>query len=147
MEFSRQEYWNGLPFSSPGDLPNPGIEPESPALQADSLPQSHLGIWNRSHLIIGCPRWVQYTLKFEKQLYKTCYSAFRQKESNPFLLWRAVDSGRNCDFKLVAVMFSLNYYYVSVMLFSQFYCHCISEWLWTLYLFIHLIEKSPEKQS
>ena len=32
MEFSKQEYWNGLPFPSPGDLPNPGIEPMSPAL-------------------------------------------------------------------------------------------------------------------
>ena len=37
MGFSREEYWSGLPFSSPGDLPNPGIEPGSPALQADSL--------------------------------------------------------------------------------------------------------------
>ena len=37
VEFSRQEYWSGLPFSSPGDLPNPEIEPVSPALQADSL--------------------------------------------------------------------------------------------------------------
>ena len=37
MEFSRQEYWSGLPFPSPGDLPNPGIKPESPALQADAL--------------------------------------------------------------------------------------------------------------
>ena len=37
MGFSRQEYWTGLPFPSPGDLPNPGIELESPALQADSL--------------------------------------------------------------------------------------------------------------
>ena len=37
MGFSRQEYWSGLPFSSPGGLPNPGIEPRSPALQADSL--------------------------------------------------------------------------------------------------------------
>ena len=36
--FSRQEYWSGLPFPSAGDLPNPGIEPGSPALQADSLP-------------------------------------------------------------------------------------------------------------
>ena len=35
--FSRQEYWNGLPLPSPGDLPNPGIEPRSPALQADAL--------------------------------------------------------------------------------------------------------------
>ena len=38
MEFSRQEYRSGLSFPSPGDLPNPGIEPWSPALQADSLP-------------------------------------------------------------------------------------------------------------
>ena len=38
MGFSRQEYWSGLPFCSPGDLPNPGTEPSSPALQADSLP-------------------------------------------------------------------------------------------------------------
>ena len=37
MEFSRQGYWNGLPVPSPGDLPDPGIEPTSPALQADSL--------------------------------------------------------------------------------------------------------------
>ena len=38
MEFSRSEYWNGWSFPSPGDLPNPGIKPRSPALQAGSLP-------------------------------------------------------------------------------------------------------------
>ena len=38
MRFSRQEYWNGLPFPSPKDLPDPGIKTASPALQADSLP-------------------------------------------------------------------------------------------------------------
>ena len=38
MEFSRPEYWSGWPFPSPGDLPNPGIKPRSPPLQADSLP-------------------------------------------------------------------------------------------------------------
>jgi len=37
MGFSRQEYWSGLPCPPPGDLPNPGIEPRSPALQVDSL--------------------------------------------------------------------------------------------------------------
>ena len=37
MEFSRQEYWSGLPFPSPGDLPNSGIEPGSPTLQGNSL--------------------------------------------------------------------------------------------------------------
>ena len=38
MEFCRQEYWSGQPFPSPGDLPNPGVEPRSPSLQADSFP-------------------------------------------------------------------------------------------------------------
>ena len=38
MGFSRQEYWSGLPFPSPGDLPDPGIRLRSPALQVDSLP-------------------------------------------------------------------------------------------------------------
>ena len=37
MGFSKQEYWSGLPFPSPGDLPNPGIEPGSSALEADAL--------------------------------------------------------------------------------------------------------------
>ena len=43
MGFSRQEYWSGLPFPSPGDLPNPGIKPGSPALQTDALPSEPLG--------------------------------------------------------------------------------------------------------
>ena len=38
MGFSRQKYWSGLPLPSPGDLPNPGIQPRSPTLQANSLP-------------------------------------------------------------------------------------------------------------
>ena len=49
MGFSRQENWSGLPFPSPGDHPNPGIEARSPALQADSLPTelpgNTLSIW------------------------------------------------------------------------------------------------------
>ena len=43
MELSRQEYWSGLPFPPPGDLPNPGIEPGSPALQTDALPSEPPG--------------------------------------------------------------------------------------------------------
>ena len=43
MEFSRQEYWSGLPFPSPGDLPNPGMELGSPALYADYLPSKPPG--------------------------------------------------------------------------------------------------------
>ena len=50
MGFPRQEYWNGLLFASPGHLPDPGIKPTSPALQADSLPLSHQGnpFWHLS---------------------------------------------------------------------------------------------------
>ena len=50
MGFPRQEYWSGLPFPSPGDLPNPGIKPRFPELQVDSLPTElqgspYLGGW------------------------------------------------------------------------------------------------------
>ena len=41
MKFSGQEYWSGLPLPPPGDLPNPGIQPESHVSQADTLPLSH----------------------------------------------------------------------------------------------------------
>ena len=43
MGFSRQEYWSGLPFPSPGNLPDPGIEPRSPALLTDALPSEPPG--------------------------------------------------------------------------------------------------------
>ena len=43
VELSGQEYWSGLPSATPGDLPDPGIKPESPALQADPLSLSQLG--------------------------------------------------------------------------------------------------------
>ena len=43
MGFSRGEYWSGVPFPSLGDLPNPGVEPGSPALQADALPSEPPG--------------------------------------------------------------------------------------------------------
>ena len=49
MEFFRPEYWSGLSFPSPGDLPNPGIEPRSPTLQADSLPAEPPGKPGRTH--------------------------------------------------------------------------------------------------
>ena len=49
MEFHSQDYWSGLPCSSPGDLPNPGTEPTSPELQADSLPLTSSGEPHTSH--------------------------------------------------------------------------------------------------
>ena len=54
MGFSRQEYWSGLPFPSPGDLPDPGIEPASPALQADSYQLSYEGS-PRTLEWVACP--------------------------------------------------------------------------------------------
>ena len=46
IAFPMQEYWSGLPFPSPGALPDPGMEPMSPAVQVDSLPLSHQGSSN-----------------------------------------------------------------------------------------------------
>ena len=53
MGFSRQKYWSGLPFPSPGNLLDPGIEPESPALQVDSLPTE---LWRKLLSYEGMPR-------------------------------------------------------------------------------------------
>ena len=55
MGFSRQEYWSGLPFPSPGNLPNPGIEPRSPTLQTDTLPSEPPGKSNT--WLISWSKW------------------------------------------------------------------------------------------
>ena len=52
MEFPRQEYWSGLPFPFPGDLPNPEIKPGSPALQVDSLPSKPPGKSHAKHIYL-----------------------------------------------------------------------------------------------
>ena len=57
MAFSRKEYWNGLPFPSPEDLPHPGIKPGSPALQADALPSEPPGKSSEKYMCtkrLGC---------------------------------------------------------------------------------------------
>ena len=59
MGFSRQECWSGLPFPSPGDLPDPGIEAGSPTLQADVLPSEPP----------GKPLFTKQTHKYKKQTY------------------------------------------------------------------------------
>jgi len=51
MGFSREEHWSGLPFPSPEDLPNPGTEPRSPALQVDSLPTELQGKTFKASLV------------------------------------------------------------------------------------------------
>ena len=62
MGFSRQEYWSGLPFPSPGDLPDPGIEPMSPALQADALPSEPPG---KPKYILSTQNKTSRKLKYE----------------------------------------------------------------------------------
>jgi len=63
MEFSRQEYWSGLPFPSPGCLPNPGIEPRSPTSQADALQSESPGNPICHHTFVKTHRW--YNAKSE----------------------------------------------------------------------------------
>ena len=81
MGFYRQEYWNGLPCSLPGDLPHPGIEPRSPPLQADSLPSEPLGKHNRNRIssCIGCVNcafsFVREVSKLITYLTKTWYES------------------------------------------------------------------------
>ena len=56
MGFFRQEYYSGLPFPPPGDLPNPGTEPGSPASQADSLPSEPLGKPGENRILLTVPQ-------------------------------------------------------------------------------------------
>ena len=85
MGFSRPEYWSGEPFSSPGDLPNPGTEPRSPALQADSLPAEPQRkpiidkIILKIHMEIKESRMVMILLNFfERPVYNTGASQVAQ---------------------------------------------------------------------
>ena len=67
VEFSRQEYWSGLAFPSPGDLPNPGIELVSPALQADSSPSEP----SRKLYLTALLRYNSYIIQFTHLKYIT----------------------------------------------------------------------------
>ena len=64
MGFPRQEYWSGLPFPSPEDLPDPGIEPAFPVLQADSIPlvlNSHKNVYSpveRNEVLVHAATWM-----------------------------------------------------------------------------------------
>ena len=97
MEFSRQEYWSGLPFPSPGDLPDPGIEPRSPSLQADALLSEPPGkpIWlidewiyqsDGHHLGVGVPLLLRAN-------YEVCNWV-----ENSERLWWEVGTGRELVF-------------------------------------------------
>ena len=66
LEFSRQEYWSGLPFPSPGGLPNPGIEAGSPTLQADALP-----VWATREAHESQVEWDTRDLSKTNRMYKS----------------------------------------------------------------------------
>ena len=71
MEFSREEYWSGYPSASPGDLPNPGIEPRSPVLQADSLPAEPTGKPKNAGVgSVSLLQWIVPTLESNPSLLK-----------------------------------------------------------------------------
>ena len=88
MEFSKSEYWSRQPFPSPGDLPNPGNEPRSPILQADSLPAEPQGKPNNTEVgslsllqwifptqelnwgLLHC-RWILYQLSYQGNPFQT----------------------------------------------------------------------------
>ena len=72
MEFFRQEYWSGLPFPSPGDLPGPGIKPRSPTLQAEALPLRHEEIPNENKSISKCIIVKQQTASIKDSIYESC---------------------------------------------------------------------------
>jgi len=65
MEFPRQEYWSGLPCPSPEDLPDPGIKPGSPTLQADSLPSEPPG---KPHTLRRCSVFAEWINVLRKQV-------------------------------------------------------------------------------
>ena len=71
MEFSRQEYWSGLPFPSPWDLPNPGIKRRSLALQADSSPSEPPGKLRYSTVYI-----IAHLCKFKKVAHSKIHSVY-----------------------------------------------------------------------
>ena len=76
--FSRQEYWSGLPFPSPGDLPNPGIKLRSPALEADAL-TSEPPIWTYLKWLRGwlCECWyLPKLIKIQREMYILFYIAY-----------------------------------------------------------------------
>ena len=122
MGFSRQEYWSGLPFPSPGDLPNPGIEPRSPALQADASPSKPLLQLSKPLIqfsIVGWSyvpsllfTWGQTMVEVVKIMatsFKRSHActaalsapALQQATADPRLHWRCLDTHRQAWLSLL----------------------------------------------
>ena len=97
MGLSRQEYWSGMPYPSPGDLPDSGIEPGSPALQADSLTSEPLGkpmymyIHRHVRTHIYTHRAAKIRISFFLQQYRNFYQLFsKSANSNNALITHTI---------------------------------------------------------
>ena len=132
MEFSRQEYESGLPVSSPGNLPNPGIKHQSPALQADSLLsdppgepsicyQIKLWFWSKMNFCV-------FYLCFGNWLTDDVFSDLKMKQFPPTplivsssLIWNTVNESSlpPRDLSLVSCSVGLQYAYLFVWTFKD----------------------------
>ena len=98
MGFSRQEYWSGLPFPSPGDLPDPGIEPRSPALEADALISEPTKLKTKIWVEMQKQQWLNKKDFNFRQFSNSsfCYSPFGQEKKiyiGIFQPWHGRQSG------------------------------------------------------
>ena len=91
MEFSRPEYWSGWPFPSPGDLPNPGIEPRSPALHTDSLPVEPQG--KPKNTGVGSLSLLQQIFLTQESTFSGAFAAMSQSSENAVLVATGTYSG------------------------------------------------------
>ena len=89
VAFSRQEHWSGLPFCSPVDLPNIGIQPMSPALQVSSLLLSHQGRHHNlaTHKSYNMEAWKERNIRRNSGVAQTTETCSLCHEKVPFILW------------------------------------------------------------
>ena len=99
MGFSRQKYWSGLPFPSPGDLPNPGIKPWSSALQADPLPSEPPRIFHAAdYLHPGLSEWIHSRMETQVDLKEPlepwCFSPWAITRAHHLSWWHGTPAQR-----------------------------------------------------
>ena len=128
MEFSRQEYWSGKPFPFPGYLPNPGIKPRSPALQAHSLQSEPPG--NPKNTAVGSHSLLQqitHWTGFCLLVHAVTAAASRSQSSH--LSWWQLHSSTSSDqkfwthFYILFLCSSTSYFLVIFLLLSTFKMH------------------------
>ena len=120
----RQEYWSGLPFPSPGDLPDPGIEPGSPTLQVDSLPNE----------LPGKPQEMESKVNFkgEDYMYVFWNQAQRRETRLGWKLWQTLPSLSLISYKLEILRKHKSSCLVT-RLWKRRFCNCVKVWLHTSY--------------